>query len=174
MAEDNSKNGIEMENRVFHKTCNKDEYLRFVARYILRVREMNTKHKNQQNAAAAAAQQAQQDGTGNTSQGGGGMPDPINALQNLASQGTRPQMMGQMGVGPGGPMGGQMGGAGNASNLLHSLRPQMQMGGMGGPMQGNRVGMGPGPGNQMGGMMGPNQMQGPGGPGGAMSTQSNI
>uniref|UniRef100_A0A8W7P774 Mediator of RNA polymerase II transcription subunit 15 n=1 Tax=Anopheles coluzzii TaxID=1518534 RepID=A0A8W7P774_ANOCL len=169
-----SKNGIEMENHVFHKARNKDEYLGFVARLILHVREMNTKHKNQQNAAAAAAaaaQQAQQDGGGNSSQqggggggGGSGMPDPINALQNLASQGTRPQMMGQMGVGPGGPMGGQMGGAGQASNLLHSLRPQMQMGGMGGPMQGNRVGMGPG--NQMGGMMGgPNQMQamGPGG-----------
>ncbi|XP_041776687.1 mediator of RNA polymerase II transcription subunit 15 [Anopheles merus] len=166
-----SKNGIEMENHVFHKARNKDEYLGFVARLILHVREMNTKHKNQQNAAAAAAaaaQQAQQDGGGNSSQqggggggGGSGMPDPINALQNLASQGTRPQMMGQMGVGPGGPMGGQMGGAGQASNLLHSLRPQMQMGGMGGPMQGNRVGMGPG--NQMGGMMGgPNQMQGPG------------
>uniref|UniRef100_A0A182MBU1 Mediator of RNA polymerase II transcription subunit 15 n=1 Tax=Anopheles culicifacies TaxID=139723 RepID=A0A182MBU1_9DIPT len=163
-----SKNGIEMENHVFIKARNKDEYLGFVARLILHVREMNTKHKNQQNAAAAAAQQAQQDGGGNSNQqgggggGGGGMPDPINALQNLASQGTRPQMMGQMGVGPGGPMGGQMGGAGNASNLLHSLRPQMQMGGMGGPMQGNRVGMGPGPSNQMGGMMGPNQMQGPG------------
>ncbi|EAL39227.3 AGAP009886-PA [Anopheles gambiae str. PEST] len=152
-----SKNGIEMENHVFHKARNKDEYLGFVARLILHVREMT-----------AAAQQAQQDGGGNSSQqggggggGGSGMPDPINALQNLASQGTRPQMMGQMGVGPGGPMGGQMGGAGQASNLLHSLRPQMQMGGMGGPMQGNRVGMGPG--NQMGGMMGgPNQMQGPG------------
>uniref|UniRef100_A0A182NUI6 Mediator of RNA polymerase II transcription subunit 15 n=1 Tax=Anopheles dirus TaxID=7168 RepID=A0A182NUI6_9DIPT len=167
-----SKNGIEMESHVFHKARNKDEYLGFVARLILHVREMNTKQKNQQNAAAAAAQQAQQDGSGNSGQqgagggggggGGAGMPDPINALQNLASQGTRPQMMGQMGVGPGGPMGGQMGGGGNASNLLHSLRPQMQMGGMGGPMQGNRVGMGPGPGGQMG-MMGPNQMQGPGG-----------
>uniref|UniRef100_A0A182WGV3 Mediator of RNA polymerase II transcription subunit 15 n=1 Tax=Anopheles minimus TaxID=112268 RepID=A0A182WGV3_9DIPT len=164
-----SKNGIDMESHVFHKARNKDEYLGFVARLILHVREMNTKHKNQQNAAAAAAQQAQQDGSGSSGQqsgggggGGSGMPDPINALQNLASQGTRPQMMGQMGVGPGGPMGGQMGGTGNASNLLHSLRPQMQMGGMGGPMQANRVGMGPGPSNQMGGMMGPNQMQGPG------------
>uniref|UniRef100_A0A182IZN3 Mediator of RNA polymerase II transcription subunit 15 n=1 Tax=Anopheles atroparvus TaxID=41427 RepID=A0A182IZN3_ANOAO len=166
-----SKNGIEMENHVFHKARNKDEYLGFVARLILHVREMNNKHKNQQNAAAAAQQQAQQEAGGNANQQGVGMPDPINALQNLASQGTRPQMMGQMG--PGGPMGGQMV-PGNASNLLHSLRPQMQMGGMGGGagMQGNRVGMGPGPGGQMGGMMGPNQMQGPG-PGAGM-TMSNA
>ncbi|KFB46354.1 mediator complex, subunit, putative [Anopheles sinensis] len=133
-----SKNGIEMENHVFHKARNKDEYLGFVARLILHVREMNTKHKNQQNAAAAAQQQAQQEGGGGTSQQGGGMPDPINALQNLASQGTRPQMM--------------------DANGWH--------GGWAG-MQGNRVGMGPGPGGQMGGMMGPNQMQGPG-PGAGM------
>ncbi|XP_050100117.1 mediator of RNA polymerase II transcription subunit 15 [Anopheles aquasalis] len=160
-----SKNGIEMENHVFHKARNKDEYLGFVARLILHVREMNSKHKNQQNAAAAAAQQeggnaSQQGGGGG---GGGGMPDPINALQTLASQGTRPQMMGQMG--PGGPMGGQMGGGNANPNMLHTPRLQMAMGGMAGMQGGNRVGMGPGP-NQMGGMM-PNQMQGPG-PGAGM------
>lgn len=157
-----SKNGLEMENHVFTKARNKDEYLGYVARLILHVREMNSKNKNQQNVAGP-----NQDG-GNTSQQGG-MPDPINALQTLASQGTRPQMMGGQ-MGPGGPMGGQMG-AGNASNLLQTLnRPQMPMTGAMAGMQGaNRVGMG-GP-NQMGGMMSgqpgmPNQMGGVMGPGG--------
>lgn len=55
----------------------------------------------------------------------GGMPDPINALQNLASQGSRPQ---QQMMGMGGPQGGPMGGPGGpqgsnipASNLLQTL-----------------------------------------------------
>lgn len=39
-----SKNGIEMENHVFHKARNKDEYLGFVARLILHVREMSKCH----------------------------------------------------------------------------------------------------------------------------------
>ncbi|XP_053694402.1 mediator of RNA polymerase II transcription subunit 15 isoform X2 [Sabethes cyaneus] len=156
-----SKNGLEMENHVFTKARTKDEYLGYVARLILHVREMNSK-KNPQNVAGS-----NQDG-GNPGQQGG-MPDPINALQTLASQGTRPQMMGGQ-MGPGGPMGGQMG-AGNASNLLQTLnRPQMPMTGAMAGMQGaNRVGMG-GP-NQMGGMMSgqpgmPNQMGGVMGPGG--------
>ncbi|XP_029720029.1 mediator of RNA polymerase II transcription subunit 15 [Aedes albopictus] len=166
-----SKNGLEMENHVFQKARNKDEYLGYVARLILHVREMNTKNKNQQNPAGSA-----QDG-GNPNQQGGGMPDPINALQTLATQGTRPQMMGgQMGgPGPGGPMGNQMGGGGNASNLLNTLnRPQMPMTGGMANMQG-RVGAMGGP-NQMGGMMPgqmpggmpgmPNQMGGAMGPGG--------
>ncbi|KAL9708070.1 hypothetical protein quinque_011588 [Culex quinquefasciatus] len=141
-----SKNGLEMENHVFTKARNKDEYLGYVARLILHVREMNSKNKNQQNAAGS-----NQDGGGNPGQQGG-MPDPINALQTLAQQGTRPPMMGggQMG-GPGmGP--GQIG-AGNASNLLQTLnRPQMPMtGGM--ANMPNRVG---------GGQMMPGQ-QGPGG-----------
>lgn len=156
-----SKNGLEMENHVFTKARNKDEYLGYVARLILHVREMNSKNKNQQNVAGP-----NQDG-GNPGQQGG-MPDPINALQTLASQGTRPQMMGGQ-MGPGGPMGGQMGG-GNASNLLQTLnRPQMPMtGGMAGMQGTNRVGMG-GP-NQMGMMSGqpgmPSQMGGVMGPGG--------
>lgn len=144
-----SKNGLEMENHVFQKARNKDEYLGYVARLILHVREMNSKNKNQQNAVGG------QDG-GNPGQQGG-MPDPINALQTLASQGTRPPMMGGQ-MGPNGPMG-----AGNASNLLQTLnRPQMPMtGGMAGMQGDNRVGaMVP---NQMGGMM-PGQMQ-PGQPG---------
>ncbi|XP_055605228.1 mediator of RNA polymerase II transcription subunit 15 isoform X2 [Uranotaenia lowii] len=158
-----NKNGLEMENHVFQKARNKDEYLGFVARLILHVREMNTKNKNQQNPGVGAP-----DGSGSSQQGG--MPDPINALQTLASQGTqRPQMMGgtgQMGPGAGGPMVGQMGGTGNATNLLQTLnRPQMPMtGGMGAGMQGaNRgvVGVMGGP-NQMGPGMMPGQMQ-PGG-----------
>ncbi|XP_062549105.1 mediator of RNA polymerase II transcription subunit 15 [Armigeres subalbatus] len=147
-----SKNGLEMENHVFQKARTKDEYLSYVARLILHVREMNTKNKSQ-------------NPTGGTQDGG--MPDPINALQTLATQGTRPQMMGgQMGPG-GGPMGNQMGG-GNASNLLNTLnRPQMPMTNMQG-----RVGAMGGP-NQMGGIMPgqmqqgmPNQMGGSMGPGG--------
>lgn len=149
-----TKNGLEMENHVFQKARNKDEYLGYVARLILHVREMNSKSKNQQNTGGG-----NQDGGSSNQQGG--MPDPINALQTLASQGTRPQMMGGQ-MGPGGPMGGQMN-AGNASNLLQTLnRPQMPMtGGMAG-MPGSRVGGMGGP-NQMGGMM-PGQMQ-PGQPG---------
>ena len=36
-----SKNGLEMENHVFQKARNKDEYLGYVARLILHVREMS-------------------------------------------------------------------------------------------------------------------------------------
>jgi hypothetical protein len=36
-----TKNGIDMENHVFQKARNKDEYLGFVARLILHVREMS-------------------------------------------------------------------------------------------------------------------------------------
>nr|XP_029719878.1 mediator of RNA polymerase II transcription subunit 15-like [Aedes albopictus] len=49
-----SKNGLEMENHVFQKAGNKDEYLGYVARLILHVREMNTKNKNQQNPTEGA------------------------------------------------------------------------------------------------------------------------
>lgn len=51
-------------------------------------------------------------------QGGPGMPDPINALQNLASQGSRNPMMNM------GPQPGQMGGPPQqttATNLLQTL-----------------------------------------------------
>uniref|UniRef100_A0A1B0D6Y6 Mediator of RNA polymerase II transcription subunit 15 n=1 Tax=Phlebotomus papatasi TaxID=29031 RepID=A0A1B0D6Y6_PHLPP len=108
-----SKSSIEMENHVFVKARNKDEYLSFVARLILHVREMNTKNKMQGSGGGGDVSNA------------GGMPDPINALQNLASQGSRPQqqMMG-MGGPQGGPMGGPGGPQGNnipASNLLQTL-----------------------------------------------------
>lgn len=57
--------------------------------------------------------------------GGPGIQDPINALQNMASPGTRnPQMMG-MGPGGGPPGGGNQMGVGGgpipASNLLQTL-----------------------------------------------------
>uniref|UniRef100_A0A1L8DHB7 Mediator of RNA polymerase II transcription subunit 15 n=2 Tax=Nyssomyia neivai TaxID=330878 RepID=A0A1L8DHB7_9DIPT len=142
-----TKSSIEMENHVFVKARNKDEYLSFVARLILHVREMNTKNKMQGT------------GGGGDVNNTGGMPDPINALQNLASQGSRPQqqMMGMGGPqGAGGPMGGPGGPQGNnipASNLLQTLtQQQAPMQGMQ-PMQGQRPAVGgPGPmSNQMGG-----------------------
>lgn len=73
-------------------------------------------------------------------QGGPGMPDPINALQNLASQGSRNPMMNM------GPQPGQMGGPqqGTATNLLQTLNrgptQQMMMGNMPGNMPGNMGG----------------------------------
>uniref|UniRef100_A0A6B2EAP3 Mediator of RNA polymerase II transcription subunit 15 n=1 Tax=Phlebotomus kandelakii TaxID=1109342 RepID=A0A6B2EAP3_9DIPT len=168
-----NKSSIEMENHVFVKARNKDEYLSFVARLILHVREMNTKNKMQGT------------GGGGDVSNTGGMPDPINALQNLASQGSRPQqqMMG-MGGPQGGPMGGPGGPQGNnipASNLLQTLtqqRPMQQAPMQGMPqMQNQRPGGGgPGPmpnqmagGGQMGmGMGGMSQAggTGPSGPGG--------
>ncbi|XP_022918876.2 mediator of RNA polymerase II transcription subunit 15 isoform X1 [Onthophagus taurus] len=154
-----SRNSIDMENHVFQKAKTREEYLGFVARLILHVREMNTKK-----------------GAGMNGPGGGhgapGMPDPINALQNLASQGSRNNQM----IGMAQP--GQMVAAGPpqqtmpspATNLLQSLnqrgpengmvmqrnmavnvmqqRPPMGMPPNGGPMA-----------NQMGGQI-PNQMAG--------------
>ncbi|XP_018374685.1 PREDICTED: mediator of RNA polymerase II transcription subunit 15-like isoform X1 [Trachymyrmex cornetzi] len=71
-----TKNSIEMENHVFQKAKSKEEYLGFVARLILHVREMNSKKSATGNAPGTA-------GTNNQ-----GMPDPIGALQTLARQGT--------------------------------------------------------------------------------------
>ncbi|XP_060518154.1 mediator of RNA polymerase II transcription subunit 15 isoform X2 [Cylas formicarius] len=152
-----SRNSIEMENHVFQKAKNKEEYLSFVARLILHVREMNTKKG-----------QAGMNGHGQQ-QGAPGMPDPINALQNLASQGSRNPM-----VGMGGPQTGQMGGPaqGPATNLLQTLNrgpgQQIMMGTIPGsmPMQVHQnIGMQSN--NAMGGQMGgqmpgqmPMQMQG--------------
>ncbi|CAG9825305.1 unnamed protein product [Phaedon cochleariae] len=121
-----SRNSLEMENHVFQKAKTKEEYLGFVARLILHVREMKPKQGGGM--------------SGGPTQGGPGMPDPINALQNLASQGSRQPMMTM-----GGPQPGQMGGGGPqqqapASNLLQTLNrgpaQQMMMGNMGGGMGG--------------------------------------
>ncbi|CAG9854665.1 unnamed protein product [Phyllotreta striolata] len=107
-----SRNSIEMENHVFQKAKNKEEYLGFVARLILHVREMKPK----QGGGMAVPGQGQ---------GGPGMQDPINALQTLASQGTRNSMMNM------GPQGAQMGGPQQApaTNLLQTLNrgPQQMM-----------------------------------------------
>ncbi|KAG8231112.1 hypothetical protein J437_LFUL010110 [Ladona fulva] len=68
-----TKNSLEMENHVFQKAKSREEYLGFVARLILHVRELNTKKT-----------------AGSGGPGGQGMPDPINALQTLARQGKPP------------------------------------------------------------------------------------
>ncbi|GAB0095225.1 Mediator of RNA polymerase II transcription subunit 15 [Sergentomyia squamirostris] len=141
-----SKSGVEMENHVFVKARTKDEYLSFVARLILHVREMNTKNKMQNTGEVPNA---------------GGMPDPINALQNLASQGSRPQQQ-MMGMGgPQGPMGGPAVSQVNnipASNLLQTLTQQRPM--QQSPMQNQRPGVGQPMPNQMLGMGGMNQSVG--------------
>ncbi|EGI67983.1 PREDICTED: mediator of RNA polymerase II transcription subunit 15-like [Acromyrmex echinatior] len=80
-----TKNSIEMENHVFQKAKSKEEYLGFVARLILHVREMNSKKSATGNAPGTA-------GTNNQ-----GMPDPIGALQTLARQGTGNNQMMSMG-----------------------------------------------------------------------------
>lgn len=121
-----SRNSMEMESHVFQKARSKEEYLGFVARLILHVREMSTKKT----------------GMNGPNQGGPGMPDPINALQNLASQGSRnSQMIGGMGTPPQGQqMGGsQQVGPQNATNLLQTLNrgPAPGMGNMPVGMQGN-------------------------------------
>ncbi|CAH0404595.1 unnamed protein product [Chilo suppressalis] len=158
-----ARNSSEMENHVFSKAKTREEYMNMVAKLILHVREMsqpkqnpgapNMQGPNQNQPGPNPQVQAQQGQTPQAPNAQGGMnPDPINALQNLASQGSRNQMMnmgsqGQMqqqGVlGPNPGMGGmqqQMGQQGpivsqggpqaqTATNLLQTLtqRPQMNM-----------------------------------------------
>lgn len=93
-----NKSSIDMENQVFTKANTKDEYLGFVARLILHVREMNNAKKL--NASAAST-------------------DPMNALRAMTQPGSGAMMsMPQQG----GPE------INTASNLLQSLnqRPNMQ------------------------------------------------
>ncbi|XP_053607525.1 mediator of RNA polymerase II transcription subunit 15 [Plodia interpunctella] len=193
-----ARNSSEMENHVFTKAKTREEYMNMVAKLILHVREMSQPKQNQGAAnmqgpsagqqPAPAASQAPAPAPG----GQPGMPtDPINALQNLASQGTRNQMMnmgpqgqmqaqGVMGPNPGmagmqQPMGQQgpivsQGGpqAQTATNLLQTLnqRPQMNM-----QLQnklGGSMGMVPNQGQMVGGMGGLNmggQLQSQLGPG---------
>ncbi|XP_030028357.2 mediator of RNA polymerase II transcription subunit 15 isoform X2 [Manduca sexta] len=186
-----ARNSSEMENHVFTKAKTREEYMNMVAKLILHVREMSQPKQNQgapqmqgpnQNQPGPSNQVQSQPGP--SSQGpssqAGLAPDPINALQTLASQGSRNQMMS---MGPQGQMqqqsvmAGQMGGmqsqmgqqgpivsqgpqAQTATNLLQTLnqRPQMNMqmqnklgGGMG--MVGNQ--------GQMGGNMGMGTMGNP-------------
>ncbi|ERL91930.1 hypothetical protein D910_09253 [Dendroctonus ponderosae] len=114
-----SKNSLEMENHVFQKAKNREEYLSFVARLILHVREMNKKPGQLSGVPGGQQQQAP------------GMPDPINALQNLASQGIIQGSRNSM-VGMGGPpQANQMRGPGQGNaNLLQPInQPQIMMGG---------------------------------------------
>lgn len=150
-----SRNSIEMENHVFQKAKNKEEYLSFVARLILHVREMNSKKGQPGPMNGVPGGQQQQ---------APGMPDPINALQNLASQGSRNAMVGMGGP----PQPGQMGSGQGAANLLQTLNrgPGGQQIMMGGGMPGNMAmqvprmqNMGMAPNNQMPGQM-PMQLQG--------------
>ncbi|KAJ9595965.1 hypothetical protein L9F63_012858, partial [Diploptera punctata] len=128
-----SKNSVEMENHVFQKAKTKEDYLGFVARLILHVREMNSKKGT----------------TGMGVPGGGGgqaAQDPINALQNLARQGTGNQMMGL-----GGPQGGGMVQPSSipASGLLQTLNRPQGLPGMQNKMPGD-MGLGPQVGPPMG------------------------
>ncbi|XP_047544948.1 mediator of RNA polymerase II transcription subunit 15 isoform X1 [Vanessa atalanta] len=155
-----ARNSNEMENHVFMKAKNREEYMNMVAKLILHVREMSQSKPNQgapnmqgpnQNQPGASNQVQNQQGQ--QQQGPNSQPgmatDPINALQNMASQGTRNQMMtmgqGQMQQGVLGPnpgmagMQGQMNQQGpivsqgpqaqTATNLLQTLnqRPQINM-----------------------------------------------
>ncbi|XP_076654204.1 mediator of RNA polymerase II transcription subunit 15-like [Halictus rubicundus] len=113
-----TRNSIDMENHVFQKAKTKEEYLGFVARLILHVRELNSKKGAGATAPGAA-------GSGNQ-----GMPDPIGALQTLARQGTgNNQMININGPGPN-PQGIiPQPPANTATNLLQSLnqRPGQPM-----------------------------------------------
>ncbi|CAG9784672.1 unnamed protein product [Diatraea saccharalis] len=158
-----ARNSSEMENHVFSKAKTREEYMNMVAKLILHVREMSQPKQNQgapnmqgpnQNQPGPNPQVQTQPGQAQQAPNAqsGMNPDPINALQNLASQGSRNQMMnmgsqGQMqqqGVlGPNPGMGGmqqQMGQQGpivsqggpqaqTATNLLQTLtqRPQMNI-----------------------------------------------
>ncbi|XP_065202466.1 mediator of RNA polymerase II transcription subunit 15-like [Planococcus citri] len=139
-----SKTSGEMENHVYLKANTKDEYLSFVARLILHVREMNSNKRGGQMVG-----QPQQP-VGPPTQ------DPMNALRAMAHQGGNNQMMNLI------PQQGnqQM----HATSLLQTLnqRPSLQA---------NRVGMQPGVMGQMGPMGPVIQGQIPGGP---MPNQVNI
>ncbi|XP_011874018.1 PREDICTED: mediator of RNA polymerase II transcription subunit 15 [Vollenhovia emeryi] len=136
-----TKNSMEMENHVFQKAKTKEEYLGFVARLILHVREMNSKKAAAGNASGTAGANNQ------------GMPDPIGALQTLARQGTgNNQMMGMGGPGPNHQGIIPQPPANTATNLLQSLnqRPGQPMNMPG--MQNKMPGMGMMP-SQTGGPM---------------------
>ncbi|CAH2105035.1 unnamed protein product [Euphydryas editha] len=178
-----ARNSSEMENHVFTKAKNREEYMNMVAKLILHVREMSQPKQNQGAPNMQGPNQTQPGASNQVQtqqvqppQGPNSQPgmatDPINALQNMATQGTRNQMMtmgqGQMQQGVLGPnpgmagMQGQMNQQGpivsqgpqaqTATNLLQTLnqRPQINM-----QMQ-NKLGMvtnqGQMGGNMVGGM----------------------
>ncbi|CAG5048317.1 unnamed protein product [Parnassius apollo] len=191
-----ARNSSEMENHVYMKAKTREEYMNMVAKLILHVREMSQPKQNQAGTAMQGPNQNQagpnqqvQSQPGQVPQGPnsqtGLAPDPINALQNLASQGTRNQMMnmgqgqmqqqGVLGPNPGmaglqaqigqqGPIVSQGGPQSQtATNLLQTLnqRPQLNM-----QLQ-NKLSMGMVPNqNQMG-----NNMVSMGGMGNPMGSQ---
>ncbi|XP_026738058.1 mediator of RNA polymerase II transcription subunit 15-like [Trichoplusia ni] len=157
-----ARNSSEMENHVFMKAKTREEYMNMVAKLILHVREMSQSKQNQGAPNMQGPNQGQpgpspqvQAPQGQPQQGpnnqAGLTQDPINALQNLASQGSRNQMMtmgpqgqmqqqGVMGPNPGmqgmqnqmnqqGPIVSQGPQAQTATNLLQTLnqRPQINM-----------------------------------------------
>ncbi|CAH0726311.1 unnamed protein product, partial [Brenthis ino] len=153
-----ARDSSEMENHVFMKAKTREEYMNMVAKLIIHIREMSQPKQNQgapnmqQNQNQPGPNSQVQNQPGQPQQGPSNQPgmatDPINTLQNMASQGTRNQMMnmgpGQMQQGVLGPnlgmggMQGQMnqqgpivsqGQAQTATNLLQTLnqRPQINM-----------------------------------------------
>ncbi|KAG1693760.1 Mediator of RNA polymerase II transcription subunit 15 [Nymphon striatum] len=80
-----SKTSIEMENHVFMKARTKEDYLGLVARLIIHVREMKSKSERIAGGQMGGMPPGSQ---GMAIQSAPGVPDPINALQNLARQGT--------------------------------------------------------------------------------------
>ncbi|OXA52868.1 mediator of RNA polymerase II transcription subunit 15 [Folsomia candida] len=159
-----NKNAAEMENQVYSKATTKNEYLSFVARLILHIKEMGNKGKPP--------------GTPLNQLGGGGgvnvLNNQISQLNNMGGGAVMHQGMGpgqqQMvqGIGQGGmqqqrqlQQGGGMGGAIN-----------QQGGGMGGGINQQGGGMGGGGGiNQQGGGMGGGINQQGGGMGGGINQQ---
>ncbi|XP_037958604.1 mediator of RNA polymerase II transcription subunit 15-like [Teleopsis dalmanni] len=134
-GQDPTKNPSVMESHIFKKSRNKDEYLSLVAKLFIHFKELAQRRPQQPPPPNSEINQQNM------------MQDPLNALQNLASQGNRnSQIMSMPGVsnnnqmpGPGGPVA--------ASNLLQSLNQQrpgqiQQMQGIRGqlPLNSNNIG----------------------------------
>lgn len=145
-------NPTSLENHIFTKSNSREEYVQYASKLISHFR--NQINQNQNKQMQQQQQQHKQEIEMAVGQGGppNMIPDPINALQNLASQGSRPVSTGQM-PGPGGQMqqGVPMQGGPNninASNLLQTLNQQrpgqqpqqnQQMQGMRGQMGGQQM-----------------------------------
>ncbi|XP_055373068.1 mediator of RNA polymerase II transcription subunit 15 [Condylostylus longicornis] len=105
-----------MENHIFKKAKNREEYLSLLAKLFIHYREIN---KGRQQAGNAQVPNDMGASTNNVVQ------EPLNALQNLAMQGSRnPQLVQQMNQGQN-PMGGNSM-VGTASNLLQTLTQPRQ------------------------------------------------
>ncbi|XP_033627548.1 mediator of RNA polymerase II transcription subunit 15-like isoform X4 [Asterias rubens] len=105
-----AKSSIEMENHVFQKAKNRDEYLALVARLMIHMRDTNARKEG---------------GSGKMQQQiGGGVQDPMAALQGLTSISMTGSRSGQQGTPPPGPqqMGQMMGG-----RQQHNISGQLTM-----------------------------------------------